>query len=92
MEVGPAIDKIKPTLLDYVDRRIDGIPEADPGPAECNPGTVKSVGVKIGVQEFVGNIVPNQRTQQAIDDSPIRGDSDLGYRHFRWTPPDVGWD
>ena len=43
LEMGPAIDKIKPTLLDYVDRRIDGIPEADPGPAECNPETVKSV-------------------------------------------------
>ena len=49
LEMGPAIDKIKPTLLDYVDRRIDGIPEADPGPAECNPETVKSV--RDGYQE-----------------------------------------
>ena len=44
LEMGPAIDKIKPTLLEYVARRIDGIPESVPGPAECNPGTVKSLG------------------------------------------------
>jgi len=58
LEMGPAIDKIKPTLLDYVDRRIDGIPEADPGPAECNPGTVKSVGD--GYQEVFRNLAGGQ--------------------------------
>ena len=58
LEMGSAIDKIKPTLLDYVDRRIDGIPEADPGPAECNPGTVKSVGD--GYQEVFRNLAGGQ--------------------------------
>ena len=58
LEMGSAIDKIKPTLLDYVDRRIDGIPEADPGPAECNPGTVKSVGD--GYQEVFRNLAVGQ--------------------------------
>ncbi len=58
LEMGPAIDKIKPTLLDYVDDRIDGIPEADPGPAECNPGTVKSVGD--GYQEVFRNLAGGQ--------------------------------
>jgi hypothetical protein len=58
LEMGPEIDQIKPTLLDYVDRRIDGIPEADPGPAECNPGTVKSVGD--GYQEVFRNLAGGQ--------------------------------
>ena len=58
LEMGPAIDKIKPTLLDYVDRRIDGIPEADPGPAECNPETVKSV--RDGYQEVFRNLAGGQ--------------------------------
>ena len=58
VEMGPAIDKIKPPLLEYVDRRIDGIPEADPGPAECNPGTVKSVGD--GYQEVFRNLAGGQ--------------------------------
>jgi len=58
LEMGPAIDKIKPTLLDYVDRRIDSIPEADPGPAECNPGTVK--GVADGYQEVFRSLAGGQ--------------------------------
>ena len=44
LEMGPALDKVKPTLLEYVDRRIDAIPVEDPGPAECTPGIVKKVG------------------------------------------------
>ena len=39
VEMGPALDKVKPTLLEYVDRRIDGIPEEVSGPAECSPDT-----------------------------------------------------
>ena len=34
VEMGPALDKVTPTLLGYVDRRIDGIPEEVSGPAQ----------------------------------------------------------
>ena len=36
LDLGPPLDLIKPTLLGYVDRRIDEIPEDDPGPPECS--------------------------------------------------------
>ncbi len=74
LEMGPAIDKIKPTLLDYVDRRIDGIPEADPGPAECNPETVKSV--RDGYQEvfrgLAGGRVPASLPSIKVIAEPCR--------------------
>ena len=44
LDLGPAMDRVKPTLLAYIDSRIDAIPEEDPGPAECTPTTVKQVG------------------------------------------------
>ena len=74
LEMGPAIDKIKPTLLDYVDDRIDGIPEADPGPAECNPETVKSV--RDGYQEvfrgLAGGRVPASLPSIKVIAEPCR--------------------
>ena len=74
LEMGPAIDKIKSTLLDYVDRRIDGIPEADPGPAECNPETVKSV--RDGYQEvfrgLAGGRVPASLPSIKVIAEPCR--------------------
>ena len=74
LEMGPAIDKIKPTLLDYVDRRIDGIPEADPGPGECNPETVKSV--RDGYQEvfrgLAGGRVPASLPSIKVIAEPCR--------------------
>ena len=44
LELGPPLQQIKPTLLEYIDRRIDAIPEGDPGTPECTPATVKRVG------------------------------------------------
>ena len=44
LELGPPLQQIKPTLFEYIDRRIDGIPEGDPGAPECTPATVKRVG------------------------------------------------
>ena len=35
LDLGPPLDLVKPTLLAYVDRRIDEIPEDDPGSPEC---------------------------------------------------------
>ena len=43
LDLGPPLDLIKPTLLAYVDRRIDEIPEDDPGLPECSPERVKEL-------------------------------------------------
>ena len=43
LDLGPPLDLIKPTLLAYVDRRIDAIPEDDPGLPECSLERVKEL-------------------------------------------------
>lgn len=58
IELGPALDQVKPTLLDYIDRRIDAIPEEDAGPAECTPTIVKKVGD--GYQEVFRSLAGGQ--------------------------------
>ena len=60
VEMGPALDKVKPTLLEYVDRRIDGIPEEVSGPAECSPDTAIKVrdGYQAVFRSLAGGEVP----------------------------------
>ena len=40
IDLGPALDRVGPTLFAYIDRRIDELPEEDPVPAECTPDQV----------------------------------------------------
>jgi len=53
VELGPPLDRIKPTLFAYIDRRIDEIPEEDLGQPECTPGRV---------QELAGRYLDRFRT------------------------------
>jgi hypothetical protein len=43
VDLGPPLDRVKPTLLAYIDRRIDAVPEEDPGLPECTPDRVSQV-------------------------------------------------
>ena len=43
LDLGPPLDLVKPTLLAYVDRRIDELPEDDPGPPECSLERVREL-------------------------------------------------
>jgi len=53
VELGPPLDRIKPTLFTYIDRRIDEIPEEESGQPECTPDRV---------QEMAGGYLDRFRT------------------------------
>ncbi len=43
LELGPALERVKPVFLAYIQQRIDEIPEDQPGEPECTPNRVKQL-------------------------------------------------
>ena len=60
VELGPPLDNIKPTLFRYLDGRIDGLAEEDPGIPECNSRQVGQVSGRLEAiwSELAGGVVP----------------------------------
>ena len=41
IELGPPLDRVRPALFGYIDRRIDQLEEVDSGAADCSQGAVR---------------------------------------------------
>jgi uncharacterized membrane protein YgdD (TMEM256/DUF423 family) len=74
LELGAPLAQVKPTLLEYIDRRIDAIPEDDPGPAECTPAAVKQVadGYQEVFRSLAGGQVPASLPSIKVIAEPCR--------------------
>ena len=53
LELGPPLDRIKPTLFGYIDSRIDALPEDEAGPPECTPERISQVAQRF-LEVFTG--------------------------------------
>ncbi|MDP6549778.1 MAG: hypothetical protein QF659_06875 [Dehalococcoidia bacterium] len=60
VELGPPLDSLKPILFEYIDGRIDGLVEGDPGVPVCNEGQISLVAGRFGAtwSELADGSVP----------------------------------